>query len=181
MKLVMIMEVEKAILDRRSIRKYKKEEVDMFVLREGIRMATLAPSAHNRQPWLFKIVSSLEKDQIACLLEEKTKDIPGHTGPHTASIIREVPHLILVFIDNQKKEDWDMDMLSIGAALENMILYFTDQGLGTLWIGNTNCIQREIQELLHVSYVPVSCIGVGYKNQDPHARPRKNIEDVFLP
>lgn len=174
------MELQKVIEDRRSIRIYKEDFVSMSILEEGIRMATLAPSAHNRQPWLFKIVSNEEKEQIAFLLEEKTKGIQGHTGPHTANIIRNVPSLIMVFLVNEKQEDREMDLLSVGAALENMILYFTDVGLGTLWIGNTNYIQEEIKELLHVPYETISCIGVGYKNQDPHARPRKDIQDVFI-
>lgn len=176
------MEVKNAILGRRSIRKYSDEVVSLDVLEEGILMATKAPSAHNRQPWKFKILSKEEKDKVANLLYDKTKDIKGHTGPHTASVILECPYLIMIFIDNEEGtlEDKEMDMLSIGAAIENMILYFTSMNLGTLWIGNTNLVSKEISEYLKINLRTVSCLGVGIKNQDPHERPRKNFEDILL-
>lgn len=174
------MKFEDVVSLRRSIRMYKEEEVSNDLLMKGILDGIKAPSAHNRQPWKFKIVGCEEKNKIADLLENKTKDIKGHTGPHTANIIREVPSLIMVFIDNQNKEDRDMDIISIGACIENMILSYTNMGLGTLWIGNTNFVSKEIGELLQVPYETVSCIGVGYKNQDPHARPRKDINEVII-
>lgn len=174
------METCDAILKRRSIRMFKDEEINEDILLEGIKMGIKAPSAHNRQPWKFKILSKEEKDKVALLLLNKTKDIPGHTGPHTASIIKEVPNLIMIFYDNDNLGDRDMDIISIGACIENMILYFTDLGLGTLWIGNTNLVNEEIKELLNINLDTVSCLGIGYKNQDPHERPRKDIDDVLI-
>ncbi len=165
---------------RRSIRMYLNKEVSNELLMDGINAGVLAPSAHNRQPWKFKILSTDEKNKIAQLLENKTKDIKGHTGPHTANIIREVPNIIMVFIDNEISENRDMDIISIGACIQNMILRFTELGLGTLWIGNTNLISKDISDLLGVSYETISCVGVGYKNQDPHARPRKDISEVII-
>lgn len=110
------------IESRRSIRKYKSIILDEEALMKGILAGIKAPSAHNRQPWRFKILSTSEKSSIADMLEDKTRNIPGHTGPHTAGIIRNVPHLIMVFIDNEVVEDRDMDIISIGACIENMIL-----------------------------------------------------------
>ena len=174
------MEICEAILKRRSIRMFKDKEVSKDILLEGIKMGIKAPSAHNRQPWKFKILSKEEKDKVALLLLNKTKDIPGHTGPHTASIIENVPNLIMIFYDNDNLGDRDMDIISIGACIENMILYFTDLGLGTLWIGNTNLVNEEVKELLNIDLDTVSCLGVGYKDQDPHERPRKDMKDVLI-
>lgn len=174
------MELVDAICKRRSIRMYEREEVSQNILLEAIRYGTKAPSAHNRQPWKFKILSIEEKNKIADMLFEKTKDIKGHTGPHTSSIIKEVPNVIMVFIDNSNSENRDMDIISVGACIENIILYLTDLGLGTLWIGNTNLISDEIKEYLKIPYETVSCIGVGIKKQDPHERPRKEFNDIIL-
>jgi len=172
------METRLVMEKRRSIRKYKDKEIDGAILREGIRYATLAPSAHNRQTWRFKILSKKEKDDIANILEEKTRNIAGHTGVHTAGVMRECPNVIMVFLDGVVERD--LDVISVGAAVENMILYFTDLGLGTLWIGNTNFVNEEIKEYLGVPYETISCVGVGVANQDPHARPRKDLDDVLI-
>lgn len=168
------------IESRRSIRIFKDQLVDEKILLDGIMAGVKAPSAHNRQPWKFKILSASDKNAVADILEDKTRDIPGHTGPHTAGIIRNVPHLIMVFIDNEVSVNRDMDVISIGACIENMILAYTDMGLGTIWIGNTNLVSNEIKEILNVPYETVSCVGVGYQDQFPKARPRKDISDVLL-
>ena len=168
------------IESRRSIRIFKDQPVDERFLIDGILAGIKAPSAHNRQPWKFKILSASDKNAVADILEDKTRDIPGHTGPHTAGIIRNVPHLIMVFIDNEVSVNRDMDVISIGACIENMILAYTDMGLGTIWIGNTNLVSNEIKEILNVPYETVSCVGVGYQDQFPKARPRKGISDVLL-
>lgn len=168
------------IESRRSIRKYKSIILDEETLMKGISLAVKAPSAHNRQPWKFKVLDTETKNAIADILESKTKNIPGHTGPHTAGIIKEVPHLIVVFIDNEVVENRDMDIISIGACIENLILAYTDMGLGTIWIGNTNLINNEIKEILGVPYETVSCVGVGHPDQFPKARPRKELGDVIL-
>ena len=36
------------------------------------------------------------------------------------------------------------------------------------------------REILGVEYETVSCIGVGYADQDPKARPRKDLTDVII-
>ena len=45
----MIREIE----NRRSIRKYKPDEIERKLIEEIIYSASLAPSAKNRQPWKF--------------------------------------------------------------------------------------------------------------------------------
>lgn len=172
--------LNEAILNRRSIRKYKDNVLDEITLMNGIELAIKAPSAHNRQPWKVRLLSVEEKNKVADALYYKTKDIVGHTGPHTAGIIKDVPNLIMIFIDNDIKDNRDMDIISIGAFIENLILAYTDMRLGTIWIGNTNLVSDEIKEILGVSYETVSCVGVGYADQEPKARPRKEIEDILI-
>lgn len=174
----MEMETKLAIENRRSIRKFREDRIEEAVLIEGIKYATMAPSAHNRQTWKFKILSKKEKDDIANILEEKTRNIAGHTGPHTAGVMRECPYVIMVFLDGVVERD--LDVISVGAAIENMILYFTDLGYGTLWIGNTNIVNEEIKSYLGIDYETISCVGVGVANQSPHARPRKELGDILI-
>lgn len=174
------MELKETISSRRSIRKYKNESIDENIIWEALKYGVMAPSAHNRQPWKVKLVKNEEKDCIANALIDKTISVPGHTGPHTAGVIKNVPYLLMIFIDNDIKENRDMDIISIGAFIENIILYLTDMGLGTLWIANTNLISEEIKNILNVEYESVSCIGIGVKDQEPYPRPRKELDEIIL-
>lgn len=56
----MIREIE----NRRSIRKYKPDELDRKLIEDIIYSASLAPSAKNRQPWKFIVYQGEEKDKL---------------------------------------------------------------------------------------------------------------------
>ena len=56
----MIREIE----NRRSIRKYKPDEIERKLIDEIIYSASLAPSAKNRQPWKFIVYQGKEKDKL---------------------------------------------------------------------------------------------------------------------
>lgn len=174
------MELKSAIEERRSIRKYKDMVVSKDILMELIRCATLAPSGHNRQPWKFQIVTGELKNKIADTLYQKTVDIEGSTAPHTAGIIKEAPALIIVYLTEYNEANYLYDILSIGGAVQNILLRATDMGLGSLWIGNTSLIEEELKEILNTDLRVVSTVAIGYKDQNPHARPRKTLEEVFV-
>lgn len=72
---VIELEFRNVLESRRSIRKFTSDNIDDDIITEAIRFATLAPSAHNRQPQKFKLVSWEEKTKIAAALIKKTKDI----------------------------------------------------------------------------------------------------------
>lgn len=174
------MELCNVIESRRSIRKYKDELIDESVIMESIKYGIMAPSAHNRQPWRVKLVKNEEKDKIADALIDKTKDIEGHTGVHTANVIKEVPYLLVIYYDVSNEGNRDHDILSLGAFIEHIILYLTDKGLGTLWIANTNIIKEEVKDITGVNLETISSIGIGVKDQEPKMRPRKGIEEIIL-
>ena len=50
-------------------------------------------------------------------------------------------------LGNEKRIVEICDSLSIGAAIENMILTATGYGLGTLWIANTCFAYNELMEI----------------------------------
>ncbi|GAB6155084.1 hypothetical protein JCM17380_38350 [Desulfosporosinus burensis] len=55
------MDVETAIMNRRSIRKYTQNPVSDELVYELLEAARLAPSGTNHQPWRFIVV----RDQVA--------------------------------------------------------------------------------------------------------------------
>ena len=53
-----------AIIKRRSIRKYKEEEIPVHMVEEVLRAGLLAPSSKNRQPWKFIVVTGRSKAEM---------------------------------------------------------------------------------------------------------------------
>ncbi|MQY82519.1 nitroreductase, partial [archaeon] len=54
------MNVLETIKTRRSVRKYKPQEISDEDLKEILKAAQLAPSAGNKQPWRFVVVRDSE-------------------------------------------------------------------------------------------------------------------------
>lgn len=169
------MDFDLVIDSRRSIRKYIDKEVSESDILKIIESGIKAPSAKNRQPWRIKVVSGSDKNMIASFLESKKSD-DDISVLNTANVIKEANKLILVFTLSNTKND----ILSIGAFIENMCLKATEMNLGSLWIANTDKVNNEIKNYFNVDMDMVSCVAIGYKNQDVHQRPRMSIEEIVL-
>ena len=107
---------------------------------------------------------------------------------NTVRIMQEAPCLIAVLNTNQytpfasigreKRIVEICDSLSIGAAVENMILTATGYGLGTLWIANTCFAYNELIEFIGTDNQLTGIVAVGAANEAPPKRPRKALRDV---
>ena len=57
---------------RRSIRRYTNQLVDLTLIEAALEAATHAPSAHNRQPWRFAVVTLPDaKERLASAMGER--------------------------------------------------------------------------------------------------------------
>lgn len=191
----------KAIEERRSIRKYKDERLSREIIEQIIYSATLAPSAKNRQPWKFIVYQGKEKDKLVDIMrkgisEEKVKHelmpewafaIPD--AENTVRVMEEAPCLIAVIntnqatpfkrIENENRIVEICDSLSIGAAVENMILTATDFGLGTLWIANTCFAYNHLVEYIGTNNQLTGLVAIGQSGETPDKRPRKNLKEIM--
>lgn len=186
------------IFTRRSIRKFSKREVSVSQIEELLNAARNAPSAKNRQPWRFIVFGGKHKAELECcmerglLREETGAPILPRSGfgipdaKNTFKIMREAPILIVVLntngaspfipISSDDRVTEICDTLSIGAAVQNMLLTAERLGLGTLWIANTYFAYPELTELLETDVV--GAVAVGYSNEAPPPRPRKSLEEI---
>ena len=71
-----------------------------------------------------------------------------------------------------------IDSLSIGAAIQNMLLAATELGYGTLWIANTFYAYQELAQYLGINGQLISAVIVGVPDETPNPRPRKSFDEV---
>ena len=108
---------------------------------------------------------------------------------NTLRIMREAPVLIIVLntnggdpyqpIQTDARISEICDSLAIGAAIENMLLEAETLGLGTLWIANTCFAYPELVEEIKTEDQLVCAIALGYPDESPLPRPRKDIREVL--
>lgn len=106
----------------------------------------------------------------------------------TLRIMREAPIIIIIFntnarspflpVDNDGRIAEICDTLSIGASVENMLLAAEALGLGTLWVANTCFAYQEMVSYLDTKDQLVGAIAVGYADEKPPQRPRKQLEEI---
>lgn len=166
------MELETVIESRRSIRYYIDKEIDKRDIEKILESGILAPSAKNRQPWHFIIIKSDKdlKSKISDLLEENLPE-----ASLTSEVIRTCDTIIMIYADI---EHTILDVQSVGACIENMILKATDLNISTLWIGYTLQIEEELKELLDTDKTLIATLALGYSETKPKPRPRKPLEEV---
>lgn len=175
------MEFDKVVKDRRSIRKFKNQEVDDEIIKEILQCATLAPSGKNRQPWKFYVLKGEVKEEVSRMLVKHSRSMPQKEKGmiFTAAVIRQAAALVLVFKDcDDKIENSIIDDISIGAAIEHICLKCTDVGLGSLWIGYLLYIANHIGNRLGVNLPLVSGVAIGVADETPDMRPRKAFDDT---
>ena len=84
-------EVIKTIFKRRAVRKYKEKAVNKEIIGQLIAAGRMAPSAMNRQPWKFYVVTS--KDDISLFSKEIAK--VGLVSNHIYLLVHRCNFLVL--------------------------------------------------------------------------------------
>jgi len=189
------MEIMKAIETRRSIRKFKPTPVPQEILHKILRAATLAPSGRNRQPWKFYVVQRDKRREMVDVMgkgiqRQEKNDINTGSAKLTQKIMECAPVTIIVFNPTSKhpllKRDPKevrsdiVDIQSIGAAIQNMLLAALEFGLGTLWICNIFYAYEELCDWIGEKGQMIAAVSLGYPDQSPTARPRRTVDDVAV-
>ena len=162
----------KAILERRSIRKYTNEAVSENDVKDLLRAAMSAPSAGNEQPWEFIVVKDRQ------LLNEVMQVHPY------AAMLEEAPLAIMVCGDLTREKYKGYWVQDCSAAAENILIAAQEKGLGAVWLGvypvedRVESIRRVFGIPGHVT--PMSLIAVGHPGETKAAADRYDEGRIHL-
>ncbi|MDR0402457.1 MAG: nitroreductase family protein [Treponema sp.] len=167
------------IFKRRSVRDFLPGPVEKEKIERILRAAFEAPSAHNRRPWEFLVVTEQEKREaiagmspwakmcpsaaavIACCADLKKGDPEYETGGASEDAL------------------WEQDL---SAATENALLQITEEGLGGVWLGwypdgdKVKAFRDYFKLPAHI--VPVALVALGYPARESRPRDRYDPEKV---
>jgi len=172
------MNVEKAIESRRSIRKYLDRDVPGDLILELMEAARLAPSGNNAQPWKFFVVSD---DEIKNSF--RNENVFPQDWVHSAPVIIVCcgdPGAYSKNVAGVDDADCARALRDLSIASSHIVLRATELGLGTCYVGWRD--EDKIKRILGISgdYVLPYVITVGYADENPDARPRKDINEIML-
>ena len=157
------------VKQRYSCRAYKPLGVEKEKLDYILECVRLAPSAVNKQPWCFRIVSK-EEDKVRlqqCYNRDWFKTAPMYV---VASVLHDEE-----WVRSDGKHHGDID---IAIAVEHLCLAATEQGLATCWVCNFDAVL--CKELFNLSdnEEPAVLIPLGYAADEVKPKNRKPIEAI---
>jgi nitroreductase len=168
------MEFRELILARESIRDYDPyRPVEHSKLERILESGRLAPSAANRQPWTFIVVSTqdmLEKVR-ACYHKQWFKD---------------APHILIVTGDMNKSwlrshDGYNSLETDLAIAMDHMILAAENEGVGTCWIAafDPSVLQKVLKLKTHEKVYAITPLGYPHSGFVKKAdKVRKELKDI---
>ena len=202
--------IEDLIASRRTIRRFKPEAPPRATLERMLEMAVLAPSASNKQPWRFLVVQERAAiGRMAAAVGRAVERIVPHVREEFVDAFRsygdyfvrfrDAPVVIvpifkeLVVLSNLVDDEVDAadlrqiadmeytsGLLSIGLALQNMMLYAHSIGVGTSCMTGPLLAADELRRELDVpeAWRIAALMPVGFPDESPAPTGRKPIDAV---
>ncbi len=127
--------VVQAIFARRSIRKFKDDQIPREVLDMILKAGYYAPSGHNMQTWRFTVVEDQEK--IARLKEATVQTAQEHKV-HCYGF--ENPACIILISNDVRNNNGCQDA---SCAAENIFLAAQSYGIGSVWLNSLMTLRNE--------------------------------------
>ena len=172
------------ILGRHSVRRYKQEPVPRELIETLLNVAIHAPSAHNRQPWRFRVVREGEKSELATAMGARLRRDRLADGDPTTAIeadaarsyarITSAPTLIVTSLSMEDMDhyrdgkryqaEYLMAVQSVAMAGQNLLLSAHALGLGACWVCAPLFCPDTVRAVLALppNWQPQGMITLGY-------------------
>jgi nitroreductase len=161
------------IMSRVSVRQFTGEKISTEQIDALLRAAMAAPSAINKQPWAFIVVTD------EAIIERLGEELPfSRCSNHPACAIIPCGDLSKA-IEGSGRDFWIND---VSAATENLLLAAHAMGLGAVWTGLHPNMERAsfVQQMLGLPehIVPLCIVPVGVPAEQPEVKDKYNAEII---
>jgi nitroreductase len=165
------------VLSRRSIRHYEERTIPQEVLNNILEAGRKAPTADNRQPWHFIVITDSEI---------KEKLLQDEYTIRAASFIKEAPVTIVgcgLIREDDYTRKWGTiySILDTTIALQNMVIAAWAMGVGSCWIGvQATPFEEIVRRLLKIQkdWKIIALISFGYPAKQSEPIKKKSIEEI---
>jgi len=197
------MDLHNFLRSRRSIRRFKPAQVETVVLTRILETATHAPSAHNRQPWRFAVLTQAhQKAKLSELLAvDFRRDLVGDgLDPieiearleRSKARINASPVVIVLCMDMSEMDIYTdpfgsralaertMAVQSVAAAGLQLQLAAHAEGLDSVWTCGPLFTPQTVKFALDLpeNWEPQAMFFLGYAAEAPKQKTLKMLDEV---
>ena len=175
--------VTDVMMSRRSIRAYKDSVIDREILKSVLECGINAPNGKNLQAYEIRVIDSPALiDSITAAVVKDNPKIAEREG--FKNIFVNAPCVVCIAYD----KGYDMAQVDCGLLGENIILAAWAKGIGSCCLGSSarwildSPSARPFLDRMAFSegYELLYCIALGYPNEIPAAKPRKQEKIRFV-
>jgi coenzyme F420-0:L-glutamate ligase/coenzyme F420-1:gamma-L-glutamate ligase len=183
---------------RRTVRDFTADPVDADAVRRAIAAAVTAPAPHHSEPWRFAVLESagartaLLDNMLAAWTADLRAD--GFTPEQIArrvrrgDVLRRAPLIIVpclaadaahAYPDQRRAaSERTMFVVSMGAAVQNLLVALAIEGLGSCWVSSTLFCPEVARAAIGLppGWEPMGAVGVGHPAAEPPPRPPRDPE-----
>lgn len=175
-------ETLETIKKRRSIRKFKEDQIKKEELDAILEAAIYAPTGHNDQPWHFTVIQNKNLlNTISALTNEAMRKSEvkwiAKLGEKNRHIFFNAPTVVIV---SGRKNGYS-PLTDCSAAIQNMLLAAESLNIGSLWNGLVELFFKmdQVKELnIPEGFEPYYAVALGYKDCEQPKTPERN-KDVY--
>ena len=185
--------VQEALTSRRTVYRYKREEVPDRILESAFEAASNAPCHKNTHPWKFYVMGEKTRESLIPEVEKLAKKKSRReeeVGSGISKAIEKIisPPLLICVTSSRSPNDpfrEEEDYAATACAIQNMTLSLWGNGVGSQW--STGAITRSDAAYTAISASReeeriVGFIKAGYPEKIPSIT-KKSVEDIraYLP
>jgi F420 biosynthesis protein FbiB-like protein len=183
---------------RRSIRAFRPEPVDRAQLDMLVEAACIAPAPHHSRPWRFVVIDTDEsRTALARGMGESWRADLAADGVAPERIdelvqashtkLTGAPAMVLGCLtwdgldrypdETRQRAEWGMALLSLGAAVENLMLAAADAGLASCWVAAPIFCPEPARDALALpdAWLPHALVLVGHPDPGYVGRERPPV------
>lgn len=171
------------MMSRRSIRAYKDSTISRETLKAILKCGINAPNGMNRQSYEIRVIDSPTLiDSITKAVVKDNPKIAERAG--FKNIFVNAPCVVCIAYDTQ----YDMAQIDCGLLGENILLAAWAKGIGSCclgssarWILDSPSAKPYLDRMaFSKGYELLYCIALGYPDETPDAKPRRDDMIKFV-
>lgn len=194
------MDIIEAVKTRKSIRKFKQEDLDLDQIKKIIEVSINSPSGGNAQNWFVYIIKNKDiLDGMRNEVETVYEKITGKSAPGVYAFFNEAPVVLavvqkpyigtldVVIEKADANRNYDRKFIvnpglqGVSSFITHILLVVHNEGLGACWMTGPLIAKPEIEKILGVKSPDnlVALIPIGKPVERQSKSSRTDIKEVI--